>query len=198
MHAAALPPGPDRFEGPDNTATGTPFLAAGEVAGPAGAVADAAGPLGEARDALLRAGADRVWLTGPGGYLVGVLTDAALLRAEAAGVDPRLPAAALAEAADLAGDGRPVRAADDAADVVGRLGRGGPARLAVTDEGGLLIGEITRTDALHLVRGVRTLAGLAAPDPAPAKPAPVRKTGPAAPRFLSRPARRRATARARG
>ena len=162
--------------------TSAPWIAVREVMSPPGTTLPLAAPVSEAVAALLNGGSDRLWLTDPQGRLVGEVTDAALLRAEVRGVPGERPIASLAD---------PVEPADgtaDAAEAVVRLGRGGEVRVPVT-EGGVLIGELTRADALGLVHGIRRVAGAAAiPLPvAEDRPAEsIGSVGPAAPRFLSR------------
>ena len=162
--------------------TSAPWIAVREVMSPPGATLPLAAPVSEAVAALLRGASDRLWLTDPRGELAGAVTDAALLRAEVRGVPGERPIASLADPVE------PVDGREDAADAVVRLGRGGEVRVPVV-ENGVLVGELTRADALGLVHGIRRVAGAAAiplPVADGASTEPIGSVGPAPPRFLSR------------
>ena len=165
------------------------WIAVREVMNRPAASVPADAPLGVAVSELLRTRTDRVWVTAPGGALAGVLTDAALLRLEARGAD------AAAACGPLAAPATPLHASADAAAAVARFGPAGDARVPVVDRG-KLAGELTRADVLELVHAVRRVASVApagvAGDPVQIGPA---RSGPNAPRFLSRARRRAAGAR---
>ena len=172
---------PPTAAAPPASRTAAPWIAVREVMSPPAASLPADAPLGVAVAEVLRTRTDRLWVTAPAGGVIGVLTDAALVRAEVRGVPAATPAG------DLAAPVTPLHAAADAAAAVHRLGERGEPRVPVVDAG-RLVGELTRADVLGLVHSVRRVAAISAanPDAAPPTAAPAERRGPAAPRFLSR------------
>ncbi|NNJ26072.1 cyclic nucleotide-binding/CBS domain-containing protein [Alienimonas chondri] len=166
--------------------TGDPWISVREVMSPPGPTLSAGASLWNAVDAALREGVDRIWVTDPDGRLAGEVTNATLLRQEVC----RAPGERLL--ASLSTPVTPVDEFSDAGAAVVRLGRGQASRLPVTRDG-ILVGELTRNDALSLVNGIRRIANAVqvqlTPPPATA---PAESVGPAAPRFLTQRAGLRA------
>jgi signal-transduction protein with cAMP-binding, CBS, and nucleotidyltransferase domain len=142
---------PQWFDSSEETAM---RISVRDLTAPVTAVVNTHATIAVARDRLLRSNADAVYVVDDAGRLAGIVPDYEFLKAELCGVADTTVAASLAS--------RKLESIDvdaDIASVFGRFREARCSRIAVT-ENGRLVGRVTRTDVLRLVRHLRDVAAV--------------------------------------